>query len=492
MAATVASNRVVPASADGRMSLLGVNTAGASFGDYDDARGIGTSHTYPSHQTIDYYASKGMDVIRIDPKWERLQPTLNGNLNAAEMAAIDDVVSYAASKGIAVELQVHNYGKYHDDLIGSSAVPTSAFANLWTKLAARYADDPNVIFGLMNEPNQHSAAQWLPIANAGIKAIRDVGAEQQILVPGTYWDGAHSWVSSDNDTIVGAGVRDPLNNFAFEVHQYLDGDSSGTRNNVVSENIGVERLKAITQWAQETGNKLFLGEFGVGSDATSLKALDNMLAYMTEHSNVWQGGTYWAAGEWWGDYMYSIQPKNGVDRPQMDVMEKYVSPQDVPYWKVPVSIKPEPAPVTPPVVNQPTVPSLPSNPVTVGSGSDSLVLRVSEDAYKGDATFTVSVDGKQVGGILTAHASHAQGASETFQIKGDWGVGQHKVSVNFLNDHWEGSAATDRNLYVEGATFNGVVISGAKLDLMSADARDFAFMDTTVVPAIAVQDAMFA
>ena len=36
--------------------------------------------------------------------------------------------------------------------------------------------------------------------------------------------------------------------------------------------------------------------------------------------------------------------------------------------------------------------------VTVGTGPDSLVLQVSEDAYKGDAQFTVSVDGKQIGG----------------------------------------------------------------------------------------------
>ena len=69
-----------------------------------------------------------------------------------------------------------------------------------------------------------------------------------------------------------------------------------------------------------------------------------------------------------------------------------------------------------------------------GSGSDTLVLSVSEDAYQGNAQFTVSVDGKQLGGTFTATAPHASGASQTFTFKGDFGSGQHAVAVNFLND----------------------------------------------------------
>jgi hypothetical protein len=85
-----------------------------------------------------------------------------------------------------------------------------------------------------------------------------------------------------------------------------------------------------------------------------------------------------------------------------------------------------------------------------------MVLNVSEDAYQGDAQFTVSVDGKQLGGTFTAAASHAAGASQNLTFKGDFGSGQHAVSVNFLNDAYGGSAATDRNLYVNGITYGGV------------------------------------
>src|SRR5262249_21861054 len=201
----------------------------------------------------------------------------------------------------------------------------SAFADFWSKLAQHFAANPRVIFGLMNEPNEQSASAWLSSANAAIAAIRNTGATQEILVPGSYWDGAWTWTSTDNAAVVGAGVQDPGHNFAFEVHQYLDSDGSGTHPGAVSATIGVERLTAVTQWAEATGNRLFLGEVGVTTDQTSLTAFDGMLTYMQQHTDAWQGMTYWAGGPWWGNYMFSIEPQNGVDKPQMGILLQHLS-----------------------------------------------------------------------------------------------------------------------------------------------------------------------
>ena len=92
------------------------------------------------------------------------------------------------------------------------------------------------------------------------------------------------------------------------------------------------------------------------------------------------------------------------------------------------------------------------------------MLKISQDAYKGSAEYTVSVDGKQIG-TLTAGASNALGQSDTITVKGDWAAGNHKVTVNFMNDAWGGSSATDRNLYVDGITFNGIAVGGSTADL---------------------------
>ena len=126
----------------------------------------------------------------------------------------------------------------------------------------------------------------------------------------------------------------------------------------------------------------------------------------------------------------------------------------------------------------------PSDPLTAGTGADALVLKISQDAYQGDAHYTVSVDGQQIGGTFTAAASHAAGQSDTLTLKGDWAAGEHQVAVRFLDDAWGGTAATDRNLYVDGAAFNGRDVAGAAQAILS-DWQDggFAFTEAGTAPA---------
>jgi endoglucanase len=306
-----------------QLALLGVNLSGAEYGNASVGR-LGWEYVYPTNAEIDHFASKHLNIIRLPFQWERIQPEQNGPLNQVELSHIDGLVTYANSKGLKVILDPHNYGYGYGNLIGSSGTPHSAFADFWGKLAANYATKLNVIFGLMNEPHDQTAWQWLEAANTAISAIRAAGAtSQEIFVPGTAWDGAWTWTSSGNGSIVAANIHDPFHKMAFEVHQFLDSDGSGTHAATVSPTIGVERLTDITKWAERTGVKLFLGEFGVADDQASLSALRNMLGYMQQHSDVWLGGTYWTAGPWTGSYMYSSEPANGVDKPQMSVLSAF-------------------------------------------------------------------------------------------------------------------------------------------------------------------------
>jgi beta-glucanase (GH16 family) len=112
----------------------------------------------------------------------------------------------------------------------------------------------------------------------------------------------------------------------------------------------------------------------------------------------------------------------------------------------------------------------------IGSGPDQLLLAISEDAYKGDAQYEVLVDGTQIGGIQTAHASHAAGQSDHLLVQGNWGSGAHDAAVVFLNDAWDGTPTTDRNLYLDGATYNGADINGAQHALMGDGAFHFTIL----------------
>ncbi len=147
-----------------------------------------------------------------------------------------------------------------------------------------------------------------------------------------------------------------------------------------------------------------------------------------------------------------------------------------------------PAPATAPT----PVATHPPATLAAGSGSDSLVLKLSEDAYNGDAQYTVKVDGVQVGGTFTASALHGSG-DDTLTLSGNWGTAAHTVTVNFLNDAWGGTTTTDRNLYVDGISYNGHAASTANGNLMGAGPVDFnVAASATVAPSAAHTSASLA
>ena len=100
--------------------------------------------------------------------------------------------------------------------------------------------------------------------------------------------------------------------------------------------------------------------------------------------------------------------------------------------------------------------NVPAQPVTIGAGADTIVLHVAEDAYQGDAQFTVSVDGTQIGGVQTATTLHSSGQEQLFNVLGDFGTGPLSLTVNFLNDAYGGAPDADRNLYVNRIDRGGV------------------------------------
>ncbi len=105
-----------------------------------------------------------------------------------------------------------------------------------------------------------------------------------------------------------------------------------------------------------------------------------------------------------------------------------------------------------------------TSPSTVAS---TILLDISEDAYDGDAEFTVSVDGQQVGSTYTATSSHGAGQTEPFNISADLTPGVHAIGVTFINDLYQGTPQTDRNLYVDAVTLNGLAIANSQATLLS-------------------------
>jgi hypothetical protein len=87
---------------------------------------------------------------------------------------------------------------------------------------------------------------------------------------------------------------------------------------------------------------------------------------------------------------------------------------------------------------------------------------MSEDAWQADAAFTVSIDGTEIGGVYTTSAIHSAQQSQAFTIATSLSAGAHSVLVTFVNNDWLGTAATDRNLWLNSATFNGQTVATSK------------------------------
>ena len=336
--------------------VTGCNLSGGEFspgsvGVYGtDYRYGGAFSTVPRQREIDYHFTKREGVIRLPFTWERVQRTLGGVLyeragwngtdfsagagGALDMNYIDVIVAYATARGMIVVLDVHNYARYKivspssNNLIAPETNPTPLqFYDLWERLANRYKTNPLVWFGMMNEPLPGlNAQEWKRIAQGCVNAIRArTGALNRILVPGTNYTGAHSWLSSGNaDAFV--GFYDPASNFDFEMHQYLDADSAGD-DTFCSTNSGY-RLRAATDWCREYGFTAFLGEFAApdptvaGSEQCATE-LPNLLSFMSLNRDVWRGWTVWGGGARWNStYIFRLDPPDYLAPVDTEIMKR--------------------------------------------------------------------------------------------------------------------------------------------------------------------------
>ena len=146
-------------------------------------------------------------------------------------------------------------------VIGSSdknAATTAQFGVFWGELAKRFKDNEKVIFGLMNEPHDMPGSLVQANNQAAIDGIRATGAKQMIIAPGNSWTGGHSWTQGGKDASSSFMhlLKDPLNNTAMDIHEYLDVDYSGGHTECTKD--APSNLKEVTAWLKVRWTRRFL------------------------------------------------------------------------------------------------------------------------------------------------------------------------------------------------------------------------------------------
>ena len=317
-----------------RSEPFGVNLAGAEFfhKKMDGVGRFGKDYFYPTTRELDYWKSKGLTLIRLPFKWERIQRTLSGPLNEEEITYIGYLLDEADRRGMKILLDMHNYGRRSDNgknrIIGDSTLSASLFAGAWKKIAERVGAHPALYgYGLMNEPHDMlDSVPWVRIAQVAIDEIRKVDTKTAIVVGGNHWSSAMRWQEVSDGL---KNLRDASDNLIFEAHCYFDNDASGIYRRSYDEegaypNIGVDRARPFVEWLEANHLRGFIGEYGVpGNDGRWLECLRNFLDYLSRH-NV--NGTYWAAGARWNNYILSVHPEEDYskDRVQLKVLTEYL------------------------------------------------------------------------------------------------------------------------------------------------------------------------
>jgi hypothetical protein len=231
----------------------------------------------------------------------------------------DTVVQYALNKGATVIIDPHNYARYNDAIIGASGsgVTNANFIDMWQKMAQKYKSRADlVVFGLVNEPHGMSSNTWFATAQATINALREAGVTNTILVPGNAYTGAHSWVdtyagySTDtpivSNAVHAAAITDPLNNMAFEVHQYFDSQYGGLSEVCTTGRTATSILGDFEEFLINNNAYGYLGEYAGAANSDCETIVKDVLDHIKNNPR-WLGSSWWAGGPWWGNYMFTLE-----------------------------------------------------------------------------------------------------------------------------------------------------------------------------------------
>ncbi len=165
------------------------------------------SQTGFSEPEFDEIADWGANLIRLpfNQQWALARPSYDPE---PYLKIIDWVIEQAALRGMytLLDLQwldaISPRGTLKNGRVNFvPPLPTAASLSLWSQLAARYRNQPSVLFDIFNEPHDPlpddpgecygirrvRMAQWQPWARRLIDAIRSQHPDALILVSGVDW-----------------------------------------------------------------------------------------------------------------------------------------------------------------------------------------------------------------------------------------------------------------------------------------------------------------
>ncbi len=217
--------------------LHGVNVAGMEFGNSVTNTNPGTpgrDYFYEPRDSFAYLAARGVKIVRLPFRWERIQPSLNGALKDSEITEIRRILDSASAYGIRVVLDLHNYGEYKTAggvLKLGAGITHESLVDVWVKLSQAFKGHPGLLaYGIMNEPHDlptggypSAAKNWEAASQKVVSALRAAGDGTLVMVAGYDWSSLARWSKNHPS----AWISDSSNSVRYEAHHYWDRYSEG-------------------------------------------------------------------------------------------------------------------------------------------------------------------------------------------------------------------------------------------------------------------------
>jgi endoglucanase len=180
------------------------------------------------------------------------------------------LVQSCLKTGAYCVIDVHNFARWNGKIVGQGGPTNAQFADLWTQLATKYADNEFVIFEVVNEPHDLDVPTWVVTVQDVVNAIRKAETVSHIiLLPGTNFTSAGTFISSGWGAAL-ATVTNPDNSttdLIFDLHKYLDIDNSGDHSECVMDNVA-PTFEPVAEWLRTNQRQAILSETGAAASAS--------------------------------------------------------------------------------------------------------------------------------------------------------------------------------------------------------------------------------
>ncbi|MCJ1468577.1 Endoglucanase EG-II [Pseudocyphellaria aurata] len=260
----------------------------------------------------------GFNAFRLPVGWQFLvNNNVGGNLFPANLVKYDSLVRACLATGAYCIIDIHNYARWNGQIIGQGGPANGKFTSLWSQLAQKYARETKVVMGLMNEPHDVNINRWAETVQEAVTAIRKAGATSHyILLPGNGYTNAGQFATGSAPALSRvANLDGSKTNLIFDVHQYFDGDNSGTSPRCVSDKIDAA-FAPLAAYLRKNKRLALLSETGGGkSDPSCLTNVCKALSYLDNNSDVYLGYLGWSAGSFDSQYVLSLSPNGNTDVP---------------------------------------------------------------------------------------------------------------------------------------------------------------------------------